>query len=182
MPPLSLSLSFCEILLHGSATATKPEGNGGNNCTGNYSIKHPIRPPWRSPLLCLFLVLPCGGGCRGWRVTEQSELVALCDLVIWLDMQSLGGGAGEGGCETGPGKSVAEDRDCPSECIQQAQTASGRPHLTPDHAITSRPDKLFLVLNRKRKEDDKSKQRGSFFAIARYLLAWIVRQLSPDLL
>lgn len=44
-PAKACTLSFSKILLLGSTTARKLEGNGSNNCTGNYSIKRPIRPP-----------------------------------------------------------------------------------------------------------------------------------------
>lgn len=78
------------ILLQGSATARKLEGDGGNNCTGNYSIKWPIRPPRRPPssFFSLSSLLPVEGAEAGG--SKSSLGLVLCDPVIWLDTQLLG--------------------------------------------------------------------------------------------
>lgn len=90
----------------------------------------------------------CGGG-GGSRGSGISLGWVLRDPVIWLDTQASWLGAG-GECEQALRESVLEDWDCPFRCIHYRQTFN--------HTITLRQDKLFLVLNRKRKKDgDKNK-------------------------
>lgn len=57
-----------------------PQGNGSNNCTGNYSIKRSNHPPTPPPPLAFSLSLFFSLYCRGWGrlqgcwVREQSGL------------------------------------------------------------------------------------------------------------
>lgn len=86
----SLSLRFC---LNGCAMTRKLKMNGGNNCTGNYSVKHPIHSP-QSPL-SFHLFLSISVPCSLWRQQGDGPLESslgweLNDLVIWPDMQTLG--------------------------------------------------------------------------------------------
>lgn len=92
---LSLSRSFFYMALQ---RLQRLEGNGSNNCTGNYSIKHPIHP--RLAISLSFFSLSSlqsveaaealrgkgGGG------SESSLGWALHDPVIWLDTPPLGWG------------------------------------------------------------------------------------------
>lgn len=77
------SLCVSKYLLHGSAKAWRLEDNESNNCTGNYSIKHPMHHPRRS--FSLHSVAAAGGL---WG-SESSLGRVLRDPVIWLDMSPL---------------------------------------------------------------------------------------------
>lgn len=154
---LSLSRSFFYMALQ---RLQRLEGNGSNNCTGNYSIKHPIHP----------------------RLAISLSFFSLSSLQSVEAAEALRG-KGEGG---GPravwaGHSMIRSsgwtrrhlaggrRDCEQtlrECCGGLGLSSWvyakteqQPHLTSSHTLTLRQDKLFLDLNRKRKKDgDKNKK------------------------
>lgn len=113
-----------------------PEGNGSNNCTGNYSIKRSTQPP-ASPgilsLLVLFTVLNAvsGGGCR--VAGSESSLGWVChDPVIWLDVQPLSWGEAEWSLTV-----------FLTEHNTAGKVSQKQPNLTVNHAGSVWPGKLL---------------------------------------
>lgn len=81
--PLCLLLSgrFFHVALQ---RLRRLEGNGSNNCTGNYSIKRPIHSPPAFFLLCPFP--PCSmQAAEGSGGSESSLGWVLHEPVVWLD-------------------------------------------------------------------------------------------------
>lgn len=64
------------------------EGNGSNNCTGNYSIKQSIHFPLAFFLLCLFPLCSMQAA-EGSGGSESSLGWALHEPVVWLDTLPL---------------------------------------------------------------------------------------------
>lgn len=81
--PICLPLSgrFFQVALQ---RLRRLEGNGSNNCTGNYSIKRPIHSPLAFFLLCLFPLCSMQAA-EGSGGSESSLGWVLHEPVVWLD-------------------------------------------------------------------------------------------------